>query len=181
MMIWPEAPSHYRRGRTGMTDHARAIFARHPVLAEAFTKVLCRRTNVESIEKLWRRATQGLWHDTALLDDPLERADIVRGCKQASVGMMGFMNEALVLAKVPPPLPARVADSVGWTLFFGAGYKSYDLDDARAFWKDALPDATVELIDNAAHFMHVTHVGHVIAALDRASGRVAVPRQMVSA
>ncbi len=166
VMLWPEAPSHFQQGRTRMTDRARAIFARYPAMAEAFTRVLCRRTNSQSIERLWRKSADGIVRDEAVLDDPLELADIIRATKQASVGMYGFMNESLWLTRAPKPPVVRDAD--GWTLFFGEGYERYDITDAVPFWCDAMTGATVEMVDGSAHFLHIAHCDRIIAALDRA-------------
>ncbi len=180
VMVWPEAPSHFRSGRMRMADRARALFARHPAMAEAFTRLLSRRTNDASIERLWRKASEGVARDEALLDDPAELADLVRATKQASVGMYGFMNEALWLTGAPHP--SVVPDAGGWTVLLGDGTEPYDIADAQAFWRAALPDATIDLVQGGFHFLHVTHVDRVIAALDRAGGIArASARALVSA
>jgi len=177
-LLWPEAPSHNTSGRKRMADRARAIFARHPALAEPFVRVLCRRTNSASIEKLWRTSSQGLPCDEALLDDPAELADVVRGAKQASVGMYGFMNEALALAREPKP--AFVDDAGAWTILFGSGYERYDIDDAAEFWSAAMPDAAIETVADGAHFLHVTHTDVVIDALDRARSLTSVKQPVLA-
>jgi DNA-binding CsgD family transcriptional regulator len=166
VLVGAEAPSCNRADRTRMTDRGRAIFARYPALAEALVKVLARRTNAASIEKLWRKAAEGDAIDLAILDQPDELADIVHGAKQASVGVTGFLNEALALGR--DPVPANVVNAARFTLLWGTGHARYDIEDAIAFWSGAMPAAHIDVVDDGVHFLHVTHVDHVIAALDRA-------------
>ena len=82
--------------------------------------------------------------------------------------MTGFMNEALAVSR-SGPRPVPVAEPERWTILLGSGFERYDVGDAARFWGDALPGATIDIVDDGVHFLHVTHVDRVIAALDRLS------------
>ncbi|TRW15214.1 alpha/beta fold hydrolase [Glacieibacterium frigidum] len=173
VLVWPDGPAHGAGAR--MTDRVRSIFTAHPALAEGFARLVARRSGGAVIAKLWRVSAAGVPSDLAVLDDPREVADIVRGTLQACAGMTGFLGEALALAA--RPLPVRVPASRRWTLLFGTGYERHDVADAVAFWSAALPQATVRIVDDGVHFLHVTHGAEVVAAL----GRAALPPSLTHA
>ncbi len=165
VLLWPEAPRGSDRPESRMTDRIRAVFVRYPALAQSFARLASRRTSAETIEKLWRKSCEGVREDLALLDDPQELADIVRGGQQASLGMTGFMDEALELGD--GPRPCRITDARAWTVMFGSGYERYDVSEATQWWADHLTGATIETVDGGVHFLHSTHTAQVVAALKR--------------
>jgi hypothetical protein len=99
------------------------------------------------------------------MDDPDELADLIRSSRQAALGMTGFMNEALLISHGPKPF--SVPDPTRWTILLGTGFERYDVTDAQAFWGDALPGAIFDIVEDGVHFLHATHVDHVIAGLER--------------
>jgi DNA-binding CsgD family transcriptional regulator len=163
VLLWPEAPRAADRPETRMTDRIRAVFTRYPALAHGFARLASRRTSAASIERLWRKSCEGIVADMALLDDPRELADIVRGGQQAALGMTGFMDEALELGDGPRIFDALRART--WTVMFGSGYERYDISDAIAWWTDHLPGATIKVVEGGVHFLHSTHAAEVVAAL----------------
>ncbi len=165
VMIWPDAPPRDDPNRKRMSDRGRALFARHPALARGFCELLSRRSGSAIIERLWRSGAAGISSDLTILDTPQDLADIIRATRQAALGMTGFMNEALSVSAGPQPV--SVPDPGNWTILLGTGFERYDVTDARAFWCAALPGATVDIVDDGVHFLHLTHIDHVIAALDR--------------
>ena len=165
VLLWPEAPRTADRPETRMVDRIRAVFIRYPALAHGFARLASRRTSAATIERLWRKSCEGMIPDLALLDDPCELADIVRGAQQASLGMTGFMDEALELGDGPRPRP--IADARAWTAMFGSGYERRDISDATDWWAKHLTGATIEVVDGGVHFLHSTHTAEVIAALHR--------------
>jgi DNA-binding CsgD family transcriptional regulator/pimeloyl-ACP methyl ester carboxylesterase len=167
ILVWPDAPLPAGAPeRRRMTDRAAQIFARFPHMAEVFVNVLARRTSVAVIEKNWRKAAEGVPSDLALLDDDTARAEIVRSARQAIQGLSGFLAEALANAKGYQL--DEVQNSHRWTALFGSGFESYDVSDAVAFWGKAMPQGTIRVVEDGVHFLHVTHVDEVIAALRRA-------------
>ena len=165
VMVWPDAPPRNDPNRKRMSDRARELFARHPALARGFCELLCRRTGSAIIERLWRSGAAGIASDLALMGDPDECADLIRSTRQAALGLTGFMNEALLISHGPKPF--SVPDPARWTILLGTGFERYDVTDAQAFWSDALPGATFDIVEDGVHFLHATHVNHVIAGLDR--------------
>ena len=168
VLLWPEAPRPDDRAETRMTDRARAVFQRYPAIANAFARLVSRRLTAAAAESMWRRASQGIAVDLALLDDERERSDIMRGAQQAALGVHGFLNEALELGT--GPRPRTIPDARRWTAMFGSGYEKTDVTQASAYWRAKLPGGTIAHVHHGAHFMHVTHTAEVIEALDRASG-----------
>ena len=166
VLLWPEAPRRPDRPERRMTDRFRAIFTRYPQLADAFSRLAARRISAGMIERLWRKASAGIDTEQALLNDPQERADIVRGGQQAALGMKGFMGEALELGL--GPRPRRIADGRSWTLIFGEVYERCDATESAAYWSDHVAGAHVEIVEGGLHFLHSTHTANVVAALDRA-------------
>ena len=166
VMVWPDAPPRRDPNRTRMSDRARDLFARHPALARGFCELLCRKTGSAIIERLWRSGAAGVTSDLALLDDPHELADLIRSSRQAALGMTGFMNESLTFARTGPQ-PVSVPEPENWTILLGTGFERYDVGDARKFWGDALPGAIIDIVEDGVHFLHATHVDHVIAGLQR--------------
>ncbi len=164
ILVWPDAPQrHTAPERRRMTDRARQIFIHLPKLATPFVQMLCRRTSVAMIERNWRKAAEGVPSDLALLEDDVIRAEIVRSARQAMQGFFGFLGEAQADAKgyaVPSP-----RDSSTWTALFGSGYESYDVSDAVDHWGKVLPEGHIKVVDDGVHFLHITHIDEVIAAL----------------
>ena len=168
VLLWPEAPRPEGRAETRMTDRARAVFERYPAIAQAFARLVSRRLTAAAAESMWRRASQGIDVDLALLGDERECADIVRGAQQAALGVQGFLGEALALGT--GPRPRTIADASRWTAMYGSGYEKTDVSEASAYWQTKLPGGTIAHVHHGAHFMHATHTSAVIEALDRASG-----------
>ncbi len=166
VLLDPDSPLRPNRPQTRMTDHARTLFQTYPQLAESFASLLARRTSAALVERMWRRASAGVARDLALLDDPHELGEIVRGAQQAARGLYGFTHEALSAQSGAPVAP--VADARGWSVIFGHGDETHDIGDYVAFWRDALPQAQVDIVGQGAHFLHATHTAEVIAALHRA-------------
>jgi pimeloyl-ACP methyl ester carboxylesterase/DNA-binding CsgD family transcriptional regulator len=166
VLVWPDPPHRPDRPEKRMTHHARAVFTRYPEMALAFTKLLTRRSNRAMIERSWRSAAKGVASDEAVLDNPEEMEDIIRGAQQCILGMKGFMNEAMANNKGPNP--ELLDDASRWTLLFGSGYEKYDTSDAAAFWSAAMPGAKVVTVPDGVHFLHVTHKELVVKALERA-------------
>jgi pimeloyl-ACP methyl ester carboxylesterase len=166
VLLWPDPPPREDRSVLRMSQRARSIFVRHHDLALPFVRMLCRRMSAGASEKLWRSAVKGVAVDEALLDDPAERADLLRGCQQAVRGMYGFLNEAIALGAGANPV--QMKDGSRWSAIFGSGYEKFDVADAARFWGAAMPGGTVDIVREGVHFLHVTHTDAVIAALRRA-------------
>jgi hypothetical protein len=152
-----------------MTDRFRAIFLRHPRLVAPFVHLATRRTSAAMVERLWRRACAGIPQELALLDDPAEFADILRGAQQAALGQMGFMGEALELGL--GPRPRKIGNGRNWTLIFGEVYERADATESRDYWSAHVPGAHIEMVEGGLHFLHSTHTPAMIAGLDRALGK----------
>ena len=167
VLLWPEAVPDPDRPKTRASDWGRVIYSQFPDMAESFTHMMCRRTSVSMIEKLWRKSAKDEPLDLLLLDDPIERDDIIWGAQQAIYGMRGMMNESLAHGSGAAD-PARVPDARNWTLMFSRGYEAGDVEKAIAHWTGRLTGAQVEYHEGGGHFMHVTQCAEVIAALNRA-------------
>ena len=166
VLLWPDGPMSGRRPSRRIVDGARTIFAFHPALAPAFGRMLARRVDGPTIERMVRSAAEGIPFDAALVEDAAERADIVRAAQQASLGQTGFVDEALALGLCPDP--PQLTDARAFTLLLGDERAEGEIDDAAAFWSGRMPGVTVEVIRDAINFLYVTHTPRVIAALDRA-------------
>ncbi len=163
VMLWPDPPNRSDRPRTRMTDFARQIYTEFPAMGHNFARILVNRTSDQHIEKLWRRASEGIAVDLELLNDPDFCADTVRGTRQVVQGFEGFLAEALALGDGPNPRP--VTSAIGWTVLVGEGYEKYDSSDAMRFWGDALPGAAVRQVQRGVHFLHATNTADILAAL----------------
>ena len=172
VLLWPEGPRRVGRPETRMVDPIRAIFSRYPALAHRFARMASRRAGSASFEKMWRKASHGIPADLALLDDPDECADVMRGAQQAALGMTGFVEEALALGN--GPAPRRIADARAWSVMFGSQYgrispsDSADASEAIAWWALHMPGARIHMVDGGLHFLHSTHTAEVIDALRHA-------------
>ncbi len=167
VLLWPEATPGTVRRQSRMNDATRALFLNFPSLTDGFAKLICRRTSAAMIEKSWRKSIY-MPLDLALIDDPRERQDLIRGTQQAIYGVRGFVSE--LLAHGSGVVPAKIADAQSWTLIYSPGNEAEDLDNAVAQWGAKLTGATIAHCADGGHFMHVTHSAVVIAALERAVG-----------
>ena len=166
VLIWPDGPLSGKRPTRRIVDGGRAVFALHPALAPAFGRLLARRSDVATIERLGRSAAEGIAADAALFDDADERADIVRAVQQAALGQTGFVDEALALGLCPDPV--QLDDARGWTLLLGDEHAPGEIADAAAFWSARMPNIAVEVIRDAVNYLYATHTDRVVAALGRA-------------
>lgn len=167
VLLWPEATPGTLRRQSRMNDVTRTLFLNFPSLTDGFVKLICRRTSAAMIEKSWQNSFY-MPIDFALIDDPQERQDLIRGTQQAIYGVRGFVAE--MLAHGSGAMPARIADARNWTLIYSPANEPEDLDNAVAQWGAQLAGATITHCADGGHFMHVTHHDVVIDALERAVG-----------
>ncbi len=166
VLLWPEATPGTVRRRARVNDVTRALFLNFPSLTDSFARLVSRRTSAAMIEKSWRKSAY-MPLDQALIDDPQECHDLVRGTQQAIYGVRGFYAE--LLAHGSGIMPASIADARRWTLIYSPGTEPEDLDNAVAQWGNQLHGATITHCVDGGNFMHVTHSHVVIDALERAS------------
>lgn len=166
VLLWPEATPGSVRRQSRMNDVTRALFLNFPDLTEGFARLISHRTSAAMIEKSWRKSIY-MPLDQALIDDPAERQDLIRGTQQAIYGVRGFFAE--LFAHGSGAMPANVADARKWTLIYSPGTEPEDLDNAVAQWGAQLHGAAITHCVDGGNFMHVTHTDVVIDALERAS------------
>lgn len=164
VLISPDAIPADHRGSSRMSDAGRAIFARYPELARAFATMIGRRATSETFARLWRSACDAIPSDLAVIDDPHDFAEVVRGLLQASSGLEGFLAEALAVSRAEPP--PRPIDPSRFTVLYGVDTERSGVPPAAAFWRGFLGPDRVEIIGEGLHFLHMTHADRVIAALN---------------
>ncbi len=166
VLLGPDPPVDLDRRHVGMMGRGKALFFGTPMLANAFARLMSRRSNSAVIARLYRESVVGSPVDTAALADPQVIADLVRAGRQSALGMHGFLAEMLAHGggARPPALP----DASGWVVLTGAQDPLYAFDDAAAFWRSTLPGARFETVADGGRFLHITHTQEVVAALGAA-------------
>ncbi|HPU15336.1 MAG TPA: hypothetical protein PK808_04570, partial [Polymorphobacter sp.] len=95
VLLGPDPPADLDRRHVGMMGRAKALFFGTPMLANAFARLMSRRTNSAMIARLYRESVVGSPVDVAALEDPQVIADLVRAGRQSALGMHGFLAEML--------------------------------------------------------------------------------------
>lgn len=168
VLLVPDPPAQPDRPPSRIMDQAKRMIYQHPGLMQSFASMMTRRINASIIEQIFRSSVAGNPLDEAVLDDPAELADLVRGAKQCALGLQGFLAEAVAMGKVTAmPL---IKDAGCFTVMIGAEDQLFTADQGVAFWTAALPGAVMRVIPEAGHFLHLTHTHFVIDAL-QASAR----------
>ncbi|CAM3194816.1 hypothetical protein SPAN111604_09680 [Sphingomonas antarctica] len=164
VMLWPEGPRKDEHRGRDLVDRSRAMFTRFPGLARRFSEYVAAYASDAVLERVWRTASRGYPLDAALFDDPTAKKEILRGTKQAVIGLTGMLDEALELGLGPQP---AAIDGHGWTLIYGDIEEDGDLSSAIAHWRHALPMADLVKLPSGGNFLHMTHCADVA---DRVAG-----------
>lgn len=164
VLLGPDPPADLDHMRTGMMGWGKKVLFDNPHLAEAFAKMLSRRTGSEAIAKLMKQSVRGSEPDEAALRDPEELAALVRGGRQSAIGLWGFLREHLAHGSGVRPLPM---DARNWVLLAGRQDPLYHFEDAETFWRDTLTGLDIETVSDGGRFLHITHAALVINALRR--------------
>ncbi|PZN94167.1 MAG: hypothetical protein DCF31_10420 [Alphaproteobacteria bacterium] len=169
VLIGPEPPAAIDGRLGGMMGRGKALFYGNAALATAFARILSRRTSSAQIARMQRQSVAGSAIDEAAIDDPDNLADIVRGSRQAALGMRGFLAE--VQSHGTGTQPPTFADGSEWVVLAGANDPLYDYHDTGDFWRGVLPGAEVRIVADGGRWLHLTHVDAVVAALASAARR----------
>lgn len=169
VLLGPGSPWRGQARRGGLIGVSQALFLDHPGLADAFVRLLSRRTNRTVMERMLHLAVRHHPSDRAALADPDVLADFIRGGLQSAAGMSGFLNEALALARGPWPVPAMSGGR--WAVLYGAqDVINTEIAQGEAYWRGVLPDVDIEVLEDGGRFLHVTHTAQMAAALRRVAG-----------
>lgn len=171
VLVGPEPPAALDKRLDGMMGRGKALFFGNARLAQAFARILSRRTSSAMIARMLRQSVLSSPIDQAALDEPGNLADMVRASRQSSLGMLGFLAE--VQAHGAGAVPPTLADARHWTIITGAHDPLYSFAEAEAFWRQAFPAANFEVVADGGRFLHFTHRGKILAALDRIPGGAA--------
>lgn len=168
LLVGPEPPAALDTQWAGMMGRGKALFFGRHAFAEAFARILSQRTSSAMIERMQRKTVKGSAVDEAALDDPELLADHIRASRQAALGMAGFLAEmqAHGAGARPPVLP----DGRAWVVLAGLRDPMYCFADAADFWADVLPGAEQRLLADGGRWLHLTHAGAIVAALDTVEG-----------
>jgi DNA-binding CsgD family transcriptional regulator len=165
VLVGPEPPAALDKRLEGMMGRGKALFFGNARLAQAFARILSRRTSSAVIARMLRQSVSGSPIDEAALDEAGNLADMVRASRQSSLGMLGFLAE--VQAHGAGALPPTLPDARHWTIITGAHDPLYSFAEAETFWRLAFPGATFDVVADGGRFLHFTHRPAIMAALDR--------------
>ena len=148
--------------RNTLAVAGRRLLARNSWIVEPVARLLSKRSTNESLEKLCRQMFAESPGDQRALADPEEMRAMVRSLRQSSIGVSGFVREALQLnnyASARVPRPERIA------IMIGEEEPMFDARRTASFWARLYPEMVQHTFRNAGRMLHVTHAAEIATTL----------------
>jgi pimeloyl-ACP methyl ester carboxylesterase/DNA-binding CsgD family transcriptional regulator len=151
----PETPLPADRAREGLLGRGKRLFYDNPKFAVPVARLLSGRTNAAIMDRMVAASIAGSAPDERVYAIPRNRADHLRAVRQATTGVEGFVREiAAQAAGIEPP---RLSDGRHWTVLGGKADRVYAQSEARSYWADRLPGASIRMVEDGGRWLHLSH------------------------
>lgn len=157
----PSSASHSRRrGPIGAVQEA---FLRHPDLIEAIVRLIVSNLSVRQSQRIMLKAFEGSRLDMAVISDPRNLADYRRGFQMFATGRVaGYVAEQRAMTRwTAPPQPG----TAHWRVLLGRHDFLHDPERTYAVWREILPDARIDWVEDAARLVVMSHPDLVASTL----------------
>lgn len=151
------APGH------GPTAAVKAAFVRHPDLIEKLAATLAGWLGAGQGRRMIERVVEGSPPDIAVMADPRNLSDYMRGFRLFATGRVaGYVAEQTAMTRWTSPPLAGVS---GWRVLVGAHDRMHQPSHVQAFWREVLPGAAQELVEDGGRYLAFSHAELVAETL----------------
>lgn len=158
----PDASSSSRR--SGFLATMKRNFVKRPWAVALMARWFAQSLTYERAADNVMRSTAGCPSDREVMARPEQMADYYRSLSSFRKGRLdGFIVEQTALATIERPKPVDGTDQ--FALLVGEHDSIHDPSETEVYWREVLPDASVEMIKEAGRFMTYSHADVVVAAL----------------
>lgn len=157
----PSSASHNRRrGPMGAVQEA---YLRHPDLIEGLVRLIVANLSPEQSKRIILKAVEGSPLDMATFADPRNLADYARGFRMFATGRVaGYVAEQTAMGRwTSPPL----AGAGHWRVLLSRHDFLHDPARTYAVWREILPDARIEWVEDASRLLAISHAELVARTL----------------
>lgn len=157
----PSSASHSRRrGPVGAIQEA---YYRHPDLIEGLVRLIVSNLSPEQSRRMILKAVEGSPLDMATFADPRNLADYARGFRMFATGRVsGYVAEQTAIGRWTSP-PLTGVDH--WRVLLSRHDFLHDPARTFAVWRDVLPGARIDWVEDASRMMAISHAGLVARSL----------------
>ena len=162
----PASASHdRRRGPIGAVQEA---YLRHPDLIEGIVKLIVANLSPEQSRRIILKAVEGSPLDVELFSDPRNLADYARGFRMFATGRIaGYVAEQTAIGRwSSPPL----AGAGHWRVLLSRHDFLHDPARTFAVWREVLPEARFDWVEDASRLITMSHPELVARALAECEG-----------
>ena len=152
LLVNPDPPTKSEKRRIGPIGAFKEFYLTSPWLIAVAGHFLARQLNRKTAQTMLRRSMQYSAPDRELLEDPAVIDDYYRALRGFAAGkLQGYIREQTYFATrtVDPYRP----DSTGWKVLIAGNDTFGEPADMLAYWRNLLPDATVELVPEAGRLL----------------------------
>lgn len=149
----PASASHdRRRGPIGAVQEA---YLRHPDLIEGIVRLIVANLSPEQSRRIILKAVEGSPLDVAVFSDPRNLADYTRGFRMFATGRIaGYVAEQTAIGRwTSPPL----AGAGHWRVLLSRHDFLHDPARTFAVWREVLPEARFDWVEDASRMMTMSH------------------------
>ncbi len=165
LLVNPDPPTSHGR-RTGVIGAVKETFFRHPDLIEKFAWTLASHMTPKRSWRLLAKAMATSPPDVAVMSQGRVYADFAAAVRPFATGRVaGYVAEqTALLGWASPPLP----EARNWRVLQGAHDFIHDPDEVAAYWRQVLPEASIQVITDAGRFLVLSHADLVARTLAQA-------------
>lgn len=166
LLVNPDPASNTHTRRRGPVGAIQEAYMRHPDLIESLVKLVAANLSTSQSRRIMLKAVESSPLDTATFADPRNLADYQRGFRLFATGRItGYVAEQSAIHHwTCPPLE----DTGHWRVLLSRHDFLHDPQRTYEIWREILPQARFDWVEDAARLMVMSHADLVARTLAEA-------------
>lgn len=155
VLVNPDPPTHGAGPGQGPIGAMKEAFFHHPDLIEKLAATLAGWVGTGQGRRMVERVVEGSPPDTAVMADPRNLSDYIRGFRLFATGRVaGYVAEQTAMTRwASPPLTG----ASHWRVLVGAHDRMHHPPHVQAFWREVLPETVQHLVEDGGRFLAMSH------------------------
>lgn len=166
VLINPDPPTDDRGPGQGPVAAMKEAFFRHPDLIEKLAATLAGWLGAGQGRRIVERVAESSPPDAEVMADPRNLNDYMRGFRLFATGRVaGYVAEQTAMTR----WASKALSGAGhWRILLGAHDRLHHPPLVQAIWRDVVPDAEQQLVEDGGRFLAMSHPRLVAETLLRA-------------
>lgn len=166
VLVNPDPPTDGRTPGQGPIGAMKEAFFRHPDLIEKLAATIAGWLGAGHGRRIVERVVDGSPADSAVMADPRNLADYMRGFRLFATGRVaGYVAEQTAMTRwTSPPL----AGTGHWRVLVGAQDRMHAPAYVQSFWRGVLPETPQHLVEDGGRYLAMSHARLVAETLEQA-------------